>query len=319
MKKMYWYGRSGLERYHVPYFRGTVEHEESVIPREMITFDSNYTYYGRKDLKVHRLSLPDAVRFTTQNTCTPPLLFLQSAGEYSVIRQILLGYQLCAYRENQKPLSTLKRLVFCAETLAGHPGRVQTLRALKYVREGSRSPMESIFCMFLTLPHQLGGMGIKEIQLNVPVKTAGKTFYADIYIPNENLVIEYNSFSFHNNSTSFSKDSERVARIESAGYRVLSVKTEQLFDINEFTVLMKYLHKIMGKRIQIRSPGFIRGFAELRALMTKRKDAFQSSGRMICLNELPKFSGMRALHKLYVEELRREKRKRNEDETLLKK
>lgn len=300
MKKFYWYGKSGLDRLNVPYFRGTIEPGEGKIQREIITFDPNYNYYDREGYITHRSALWEASLFTAKGTCTPPLLYLQCAQQYSILRQIYLGYQLCAYREGQEPLSTVKKLEFCARKLKGYPGRKKTLRALKYVREGSRSPMESIICMFFSLPYALGGIGIKEVCLNYPIRVGETTRFADFYFPSIDQIVEYDSFTHHNNSVSFSNDSMRATRLESHGYRVLSIKPKQLFDLQEFTVLTTYLARLLKKRINIRSTSFIPSFTELRALLTQSREAYYPSNRCIRLDELPAYPGMQKLHQRYL-------------------
>ena len=310
MKKKYLYGRAGLDYWGIPFFRGTVEAKNTKIEKEEVFFCKIPSTLRASYPNIHSCVIKNAERYTEGNVCTLPLLFIQASNFYHFRRQILLGMQICAFHKNGYPLCTLKRLENCAERLVGIHGREKTLEVVKYVREGSRSPMESILAMFLLLPNSMGGFGFQDLQLNVRIesKNTGRTFYADLLIPSANLIIEYDSFEHHNSASSFSKDARRAAILEAEGYQILSVKPSQVYDLRSFTVLVKNIASRVGKKIQIRTTKFIPAFAELRALLRQSDEAFAPITRLVQRHELPELAGVEIVYRKYEQEWREHSR-----------
>ncbi|HHX18898.1 MAG TPA: hypothetical protein GX728_00475, partial [Clostridiaceae bacterium] len=228
--------------------------------------------------------------------------FLQVALSYSIHELIFLGLQFCSYREGDRPRCTVEELRTCAEELRGHRGRRKALRAIRYLENNSRSPMESILYMFLRLPNALGGCSFNEIVLNerIDLDNGNKTYYADLYVPSCKLDIEYDSEEFHSSRSALSKDRERAAHLEAEGYRVVSVGYSQLTDLKAFRNLARQLSRLIGKRIYIRARKFFENFVALRDLLLKKGNNIRSRFRRIHRNEVPWHSGVRTAYKLYL-------------------
>lgn len=299
--RKYLYGKAALDRWNIPCFRGLVENPDACFPEEEIVFQDPSSYYSRR-IKQFKCRDPHVEEYCSDHIASLPLLFLRAAGLYSFSRHVLLGTQICANREDGPPLATVKELRECARKLEGFAGRNQTLRALRYVREHSHSPMESLLCLLLTLPNSCGGMGIDGLRMNVPIRTRkykSKVFIADFLHARTRSIIEFDSFHYHNNTFSFSADNIRAADLEAEGYKVISVKPGQLNDIRNYEVLMRNIARAVGKRILIRSEKFIEGFVELRELYSRTYRNYTPGMRFIRRHEIPRFPGVGKVYEKY--------------------
>ena len=299
--KKYIYGKAALDYWDVPAIRGKIEPPDIIFPEEYVIF-TNKPIYRPDRAKIHTCSISGAEKYVEGQACTLPLVFLQVAQEYSIHELIFLGLQICSYREGNRPLSSVEELHACAEELRGHRGRRKALRAIRYLENNSRSPMESILYMFLRLPNALGGCGFNEIVLNEKIVLDGgnKTYFADLYVPSCKLDIEYDSEEFHNNPLALTRDRERAAHLEAEGYRVVSVGYSQLNDLKAFRNLTRQLSRLIGKRIYIRARKFFESFVALRDLLLKKGLSMHSRFRKIHWREVPRFFGTRTAYKAYL-------------------
>ncbi|MGI6506992.1 MAG: endonuclease domain-containing protein [Saccharofermentanales bacterium] len=297
----YIYGKSALDYWGVPAIRGKIEPPDIIFPEEYVIF-TDKPLYRPDSATIHTCSIPGADQYVDGKACTLPLVFLQVALSYSVHELIYLGLQCCSYREGDRPRCTVEELRACAEKLRGHRGRRKALRAIRYLENNSRSPMESILYMFLRLPNALGGCGFNEIVLNerIDLDNGNKTYFADLYVPSCKLDIEYDSEEFHSSRSALSKDRERAAHLEAEGYRVVSVGYSQLTDLKAFRNLTRQLSRLIGKRIYIRARKFFENFVALRDLLLKKGNNIRSRFRRIHRNEVPWHAGVRTAYKIYL-------------------
>ncbi len=294
-------GKAALDYWGVPAIRGKIEPPDRVFTEEYVIFTDKPLYRPQRAV-LHTCSIPGADQYVKGKVCTLPLVFLQVAQDYSIHELIFLGLQCCSYREGHRQRCTVEELRACAEKLRGHRGRRKALRAIRYLENNSRSPMESILYMFLRLPNALGGCGFKEIVLNekIVLKGGEKTYYADLYVPSCKLDIEYDSEEHHSNSAAISRDRERTAHLESEGYRVVSVGYSQLIDLKAFRNLARQLSRLIGKRIHIRARKFFESFVALRDLLLRKGHHIRSRFRKIHRDEVPWHTGVPTMYKIYL-------------------
>lgn len=163
--------------------------------------------------------------------------------------------------------------------------------------------MESLICTDLTLPNTHGGIGITGLQMNVPIylrKYKSAQYVADILHIRTRTIIEFDSFEHHNNSGSFSYDAVRAADLESEGYKVISVKSKQIYDLKNYEILMRNIARSVGKRIQIRTAKYIEGFAEMRELYEGKNRNYVPGQRLIRKHEIPNFPGVDEVYEKYL-------------------
>jgi very-short-patch-repair endonuclease len=299
--KKYLCGKPALDYWGVPSLRNNIEPANMIFDEEYVIFTDMPIYRPDRAI-IHTCSIPGAEKYVSGKVCTLPLVFLQVAHEYSIHELIYLGLQICSYREGNRPRCTVEELHTCAVELRGHRGRRKALRAIRYLDNNSRSPMETLLYMFLRLPNALGGCGFKEITFNerIILDEGRKIYYADLYVPSCKLDIEYDSEEYHSSASAVLKDEIRTAHLESEGYQVVSVSYSQLVNLKAFLTLARQLSHRIGKRIHIRARKFFESFVALRDLLQKKGLQIRSRFQKIQRREVPQFSGVKKMYKIYI-------------------
>ena len=228
---------------------------------------------------------------------SPEFLFLQMASKLTIAQLTALGCELCGTYilqprkhfspssfdecpERIAPLTNTEKIqAFINDAGAVH-GIKNARRALKYVAEGSRSPMETKVYLQLCLPPMLGGYGLPKAELNpeIPLdeearKVSGmRTSWGDICWPKKRLDVEYNG-SVHSGVDMMRHDAGRALGIERMGWRVMPITCLQVFDIDKFEVVAKeiaaYLNVRLRNRIIGRTPARMALHEELDAWMSR--------------------------------------------------
>lgn len=197
--------------------------------------------------------------------CSPELVFLQLASTYTVDEAIYFGFALCssyridaaskggvAHREGaDKPLTSTKQLAAFLDAVPGMRGCVKARRALAFVKDGARSPMESALAMGYGLPTRLGGFNVGKVALNQAVRvTSGTTSEGTRYatrIPDltitargkdgieRNVLLDYDADAVHATRTGLARNARRrnqLATIDSAAY--ISMSTDQALEYRSY-------------------------------------------------------------------------------------
>ena len=223
---------------------------------------------------------------------TPEFCFLQMAGRLTLVQLMLLGFELCGTyavveqgpaQRREAPLTSVDKLRSFVEAAAGAPGRAKALRALRYVRDGAASPMESALTLLLCLPYALGGYGLPYPQLNYHVsvpstkrKLADRTYcVCDLCWPETSFCIEYDSELHHADAEKQESDARRRNTLIAMGFTVATVSRGQVMDSGAFNRLAQQIAKRVGKRLRYRDPQFTRNHLAVReelwsALFPKR-------------------------------------------------
>lgn len=139
---------------------------------------------------------------TTVYIASPELVFMQLAQRRPLEEAVYFGFALCSlYRivpaapgglqqrdqrpsSSQKhivadrPLTTVKHIESYLNNAKGNRGCAKAHFALKFVRDGSRSPMESALAITLGLPRIHGGFGLSVGQMNHAVRIFNGTDWA---------------------------------------------------------------------------------------------------------------------------------------------
>ncbi|WP_172623477.1 PDDEXK family nuclease [Arabiibacter massiliensis] len=221
--------------------------------------------------------------------------FLQMATRLSSVQLILLGYELCGtyvldashpngFRKREKPLTSAAALRRYVQKAAGMKGSRQALEALRFVADGSASPMESVLTMLLCLSTVLGGYGLALPLLNYLVRmpddvrraTGRARCFCDLCWPEAKLAVEYESDAFHGGETDIARDSKRRAALARAGYTVVTVTWAQVRDARELDEVARVLAKRLGKRLRISRADWMSRRFELRNAIMPQKSALEN-------------------------------------------
>lgn len=177
------------------------------------------------------------------------LCAFQMAAELPERTLIELYFELCSrycmpffdeedYRDLPSPRTTKRKLKrFFSLLPSGVDGRRKALRALPYVREGSRSPLETAMVMTLACPKRLGGMGLRDIRMNyrLPLPphirqlTRRSSLVCDAYIDRGSQDVEYQGF-MHDEPEQKAIDNERRQAMQAMGLTVVELNKQQFFD-----------------------------------------------------------------------------------------
>ncbi len=276
---------SAAEMWNIPYIEAALGLKANETGLADITVTNQNARYQIKSTKIHfcGLTLPMGAVISRNGSmiASPELLFLELAGELSIHRLILLGLQMCSHLPG-KPfdaITTKQKLIAFLAKASGHQGHRKAVRAVKYVQNGSASILESIVCMIITLPHSLGGYGLKGAVFNYEIKLKGEArirlgqnrCFTDLYYGQAKLAVEYESFAYHNSPSEQGKDVMRSAMLERCGIAVMRLSTIQLYDRKACRDFAYNLAVRLGKRMQIRAKKFEKMHELLRELLPSRK------------------------------------------------
>lgn len=210
---------------------------------------------------------------------SPELVFLDLAKQLSFHQMVLLGMQLCASSaDGAKPLTNTAKLARFLNASKEHKGVKLARQTAKYIADNSWSIMESLLYIFLTLPNNYGGYGLAGAKLNhgITLKGNGRhqkgnKVFADLYWEQAKLVVEYDSYEFHNTSGMWVKDARRLTTLECNGFNTLAINTAQIYNDKAFAESARVIARYLGKRIQIRTKSFTEQKRLLRGLLPSRE------------------------------------------------
>ena len=150
-------------------------------------------------------------------------------------------------------------------------------RAVRFTRDGARSPMETALALLFVLPKSCGGLSIRDIELNYYVRvtdaarkvTRRAYFYFDIYIKRARLDVEYNG-RIHESEDAESIDEERKNALDAMGYQLVTFRRQSLFDAAAFKRIMVSVRRRVGIGPAHLPAGFDEQQEQLRKFVLRR-------------------------------------------------
>jgi very-short-patch-repair endonuclease len=254
----------------------------SRMPRDVTVTEARVANARRGgDVRLHLCSaaLPRGAiaRRNGMLVASPELVFLDLANDLDIHRLIYLGLQLCSHPAGrpEKSVTTKRRLESFVAKAAGRRGHRRAARALQYIEGGSASPMESLAFMVFTLPHSLGGYGLRGAVFNheIPLdaeqrrRLRQKRCYADLYYRAARVAVEYDSFRHHRMPADQARDMMRAAALERQGISVIRFGSTQIYNREACEEFARNLATRLGKRVRPRSAGYGKMQDSLRALL----------------------------------------------------
>lgn len=296
----YLYGDAALEYFGVPALKGKIQAEQEPIQDELIFFTDKRVHLPG-NINVHTCRIEGAEKYTSGYSSSLPLAYMQVANKYNEIEHIYLGMQIVSGEGGRPPLCKLEELEACALDLKRHRGRQKVLKNIKFLEEGSRSPMESLLYMLLRLPVYLGGCGFDDLVLNHKIKTsAGKTYFADIFWEEFKLVIEYQG-ERHLEKARSRSDRIRKRNLEADGYTVIEVWKQDVFNLELYKQLIMKISRHTGHYVRIRTSKYVESFAMIREILKIDGKQGRTAISKVFLHELPPLRGVFEVYQIYLE------------------
>lgn len=158
-------------------------------------------------------------------------------------------------------LTTVKRLSDFIAKMGTRKCNPNAFKAIKYIVEGSESPMESDVTILLCLKRLYGGFALPKPIMGYVVRLdeIGKRLAecsecrCDMYWPDANYDLEYDSNQEHGPEAA-SHDSMRRSAIRHRGITVGELRWPQVSDAETFEISARLIAKDIGHRIVKRSP-----------------------------------------------------------------
>lgn len=200
--------------------------------------------------------------------CRPELSFIQRARSQSFAREVLDGLELCGtYRRSVGgrstvyqvyPITSIDELASFVSKAGSIYGTAAARRALRYIGDGSESPMESVLVVLFCFPVRLGGYGLPLPDLNFRVRTpdfakraTGKnSFRCDLFWPGAKLAVEYDGQETHDDLCDRSKDGSRHAALVGMGFQTIRITGENVRNVKELDAIAHAITKKLGMRMQ---------------------------------------------------------------------
>lgn len=175
----------------------------------------------------------------------PELCFVQMAQQISLVGAVVLGCELCGRYSHfarlvsgfyeRPPLTSTDRIAEALDRLDGLYGLGRARAALEWVRDGSRSPMETVVSCELYLPAREHGLAFQRPELNHRVDldaeasaiTGTCSCYVDASWPGLRRGLEYDSRQFH---TDPAKGLRRREALQHMGWDIYTIDVDQMRD-----------------------------------------------------------------------------------------
>lgn len=221
--------------------------------------------------------------------CTPQFAFMRMSAKLDLIDTVCLGMELTGSYSKWAPeplesagdtatpsctfeLPALLRasdLRTFVDRRKGQRGASGARPALRWVLDGSASPMETAVYLLLCLPKRLGGYALPKPALNpklvLQTSEGPKVRYPDLYWEGRGIDVEYNSDQEHSGEWARHHDSKREIELAGADVRTLPLTREQLMSADEFNEFAWILRRMLGVRARKPDPDWFWRRDDLRA------------------------------------------------------
>ena len=209
--------------------------------------------------------------------CTPEFCFVQLAQTHTRFELAERAFELAGtyarapsdFRRDEQgttyglaPLTTTERLTRFAEGLPKVRGKDKALDALRFVANGSASPMETKLVMAGSMSRRIGGAGLPTPLLNHTLKATEaaqkasgmRAFRCDLYWPEQKVCVEYDSDAFHADPKVRAKNELRRNGLEIMGIRTISVTWDQFRSPADLQRVLHAVGKALGVRMREKTP-----------------------------------------------------------------
>ena len=158
----------------------------------------------------------------------------------------------CAFSNRPVPISCLRAMKWFADKASGSTAGRAMARAVRYAVDGSASPMETALALMFALPKSVGGYGLPKPQMNRVLavdRETGRVRVVDLFWPQANVALEYDSDAFHAEREKLRHDAVRRNQLESCSVTVLTATAEHLSSLAALDELARQIARALGCRL----------------------------------------------------------------------
>ena len=274
-----------------------------------LTYPLEITVRARESIKKSKMirahvfsrDLPEGSIIDVGNglyVASPELCYYQVTGKLSLPRILQLALEFCGSYSlpanntvrsdpsfmdkgfiERPALTSKEKLTAFYSQMRNSINQRQTSRSLRFISNGSASPMETALTILLTLPYHYGGYGFDLPELNTPItpvkaalQNSSKSYYrCDLYWRKLRLAMEYDSDRFHSGSEQIARDSMKRNSLQAMGVTVITVTKQQVNSTFEFERIARQLAVHFGRRLMhSNANNFYKAHRRLRNLLEIR-------------------------------------------------
>ena len=190
------------------------------------------------------------IRDTIERMVAATVVACEFAGTYR------LGGAERDTRYQVTPLMSTASLNAVIAQLEGTANKTRTAEVAMLMLEGSASPMETALALFLTLPVNMGGMGLPHPELNAAVDVSdvrGSLSDRDTVTPDalwrdQRVCLEYDSSAFHEKQgpAQLDRDARRANILTACRYSVLRVTPGIIRTVADTELLAQQVAALLG-------------------------------------------------------------------------
>lgn len=221
---------------------------------------------------VQSQALPaDAFMRFNDNVCvaSPELCLLESRTAFSRFRLMELAMELCGkyalvpeetrgFLSRNHQLATVESIYAFAKRIPHINGSKQLLDICKYIKDDSRSPMETREYLLSCLPKRFGGYGLPSPVLNARIELSAeeqravrrKYLECDKYWEEQKVVVEYDGHDDHESREARAKDALKRNLLISRGCKVFTITGRQIMDASSFDTAVRDVAASLGYRLK---------------------------------------------------------------------
>ena len=238
-------------------------------PIHLMVPDKSYSHRSKRIVTHYsRLAYPPGSFYSLGGglfIASPELAFLQMGEYLNTVQLTEAATNLCArfYTDihsaricrRSRQLVSIASLAAYLHRMHHVNGAQKSIAALRNAHEGSESPMETAVQLLLGMPKRLGGAGFPAYVCNHEISpgrharlAAQRCFRADICWPERRVIVEYDGKAFHRDAH---RDKRRINALEALGWRVFSLTSSDLFDLEVFELFLRQVARAIGYRMQL--------------------------------------------------------------------
>lgn len=220
---------------------------------------------------------------------SPELTFVHAARSLAFPMLVKLGFELCslytvqpdgtAHSARTLSPTTVRALEAFLDRGPYLPGSRAARKALRFIAVASGSPMETALVIAFCLPPRLGGYGLPLPHLNYRIDASRtsrtsteKSYYlVDLYWPEANIGLEYDSDQEHTGSARITEDALRRNDLLSLGITTITATRQHVVDGRRLDRIAKQLGQAIGVRLRSERLGDSKDHERLlRSLISQR-------------------------------------------------